>query len=181
METKEKLLRVLEILMDTDENSPVNATDVIKRLDSIYGIRGADRKGIYSDFALIEMCDFPLKEDLAKRKYYEHPFDDAELKVMMDAVLTSKCLTDEATKKLSKKIIALSSARGIKKLSHMIVPRSYNKSLDDKSKDYLNLILEATYLGKQVEFQYTEFDKNMKTVLTGKILMGLWLLSKKGG
>ncbi len=164
METKEKLLRVLKILQETDKNSPVNAADVVKKLETEYGIKRADRKGVYSDFALIEKCGFNLQEDRSKKKYIAHPFEESELKMMMDAVLVSKCLTSEETRIILDKISRLSSSRGRKKLASLFVPKGNNKSTEADSKEYLDRILEAAYLQKQVEFQYTEFDKDMNTV-----------------
>ncbi len=167
MDSKEKTLRVLKIMMDTDKDSPANAADVIKRLDNEYGVSGANRSGIYSDFALFERCGFPLREAENKSlgKYMEHDFSDAELKIMMDSVRSAKCLNSEDTAGVVKKLKDLSSARGRKKLSGMVIPREKNKTEDRDAEEYLELILEAAYQGKEIEFQYTMFDKKMNRVL----------------
>ena len=41
---KEKLIRVLQILEETDEKSPMNATQILKYLEEEYQIEQVDRR-----------------------------------------------------------------------------------------------------------------------------------------
>ena len=46
---KEKLIRVLQILEETDEKSPMNATQILKYLEEEYQIEQVDRRSVYRD------------------------------------------------------------------------------------------------------------------------------------
>ena len=46
-ERKEKLIRVLQIMQTTDEKTPLNATQIVKRLDTEYELEGVDVKDLH--------------------------------------------------------------------------------------------------------------------------------------
>lgn len=167
METKEKLLTVLKIMMGTDRDNPLNATEIIRKLENEYNIPSANRKGIYADLSLIEKVGFPLRESANKSegRYMEREFDDAEIKLMMDAIRNSKCLTLEESRIIIEKLKNLTGTYGRSRLAYLIQPKIGPKSEDAAAKDYIDLILEACYRRRQIAFQYTEFDINMNRVL----------------
>lgn len=167
METKEKLLRVIEILKTTDKDSPINAVQMAERLERDYGLGNVNRKSVYRDFDLLEACGYKLQDarHRADGKYLEHDFQDAELKILMDAVAQARCITEEDSRKLIRKLLTLTSNRGRSRFSHLITPTDEQKSVDNQAKDYIELMLEAVYQGKQIRFQYTEFDSDMHRVL----------------
>ena len=43
-ETKEKLIRVLQLMQTTDEKTPMNATKIVEKLSTEYELEGVDRK-----------------------------------------------------------------------------------------------------------------------------------------
>ena len=49
---KEKLIRVLQILEETDEKSPMNATQILKYLEEEYQIEQVDRRSVYRDIKI---------------------------------------------------------------------------------------------------------------------------------
>src|SRR5574344_606776 len=101
-ESKEKLLRVIEILNSTDEKSPITAPGIVKILWNKYGVK-ADRKSIYSDIDALEICGYKIKQCQDKKKGWymdKHYLDDWELKILIDAVKQAKCITSKDTKTL---------------------------------------------------------------------------------
>ena len=59
-ETKEKLIRVLQLMQTTDEKTPMNATQIVEKLSTEYELEGVDRRSIYRDIALLQDCDMTL-------------------------------------------------------------------------------------------------------------------------
>ena len=59
-ERKEKLIRVLQIMQTTDEKTPLNATQIVKRLDTEYELEGVERRSIYRDIALLQDCGYDI-------------------------------------------------------------------------------------------------------------------------
>lgn len=57
---KEKLIRVLQILEETDEKSPMNATQILKYLEEEYQIEQVDRRSVYRDIKMLQKRLFPL-------------------------------------------------------------------------------------------------------------------------
>ena len=93
---KEKLLRVLHLLQDTDEKNPLNASQIVERLETRYWICGVNRHSIYQDILVLEKCGYPIKRcDDHRQGWYiqNHLFEDWEISILLDAMMQSKCLT----------------------------------------------------------------------------------------
>ena len=96
---KQKLFRILEILMrETDEENGLTVNQIISRLDE-YGI-AAERKSIYSDFAVLEELGFSVVRLYGNPPTYtlaERIFELPELKLLVDAIQSSKFITKESS------------------------------------------------------------------------------------
>ena len=105
-----RLLRVFEYMQNTDEQHPLNITQIIAKLleDGVCD-REPDRKSIMRDLQTIEACGYKLEtcENHNDGKYlnYENkPFGCYQLKMLADAVASARFLTAEDAKKLVNKI-----------------------------------------------------------------------------
>ena len=59
-ERKEKLIRVLQIMQTTDEKTPLNATQIVKRLDTEYELEGVERKAYTEILLCFRIVDMTL-------------------------------------------------------------------------------------------------------------------------
>lgn len=66
-ETKEKLIRVLQLMQTTDEKTPMNATQIVEKLSTEYELEGVNRKSIYRDIALLQDCGYDIVQTEDKR------------------------------------------------------------------------------------------------------------------
>lgn len=165
-ESKLKLLKIIEILKDTDEHCTLTAPEICKKLEA-YGIT-TERKSVCRDINLLIDSGYKIKLCNDKRKGYymsKHEFDDWELKIMLDAVWQAKCITYENTKLLSEKLITQSSKRGQRRLKRIVTIVNKNKSKDSYAKEYIETLIEAMFLERKVSFQYTSRDKHMQRKL----------------
>ena len=130
--TKIKLLRILDILKETDEDHPCTAKQIIERL-SMDGLE-AERKSVLRDVAALQEYgyDIILHPD-NKRGWYmaSREFEDWELKILMDAAVSANFLTEENSRQLSDKIAGLASRSGQK-----ILGRQERRSDDKKRHRY---------------------------------------------
>ena len=97
-ERKEKIIRVLQILQTTDKNTPVNATQIVDKLENEYVIGKTDRRSIYRDVKMLQSCGYLIKQAKDKKQGWykdKHAFDDWESKVMMDALQQARCVSVE--------------------------------------------------------------------------------------
>ena len=173
-ERKEKLIRVLQIMESTDDKSPMNASQIVEKLDSEYTLGDIDRRSIYRDISMLQYCGYRIKQCKDKRKgwYMEkHAFDDWEIKIMMDAVQQAKCVSEKETIEIREKLLALTSNRGRSRFTHMMRPVKDCSEVDVEIGQYIEMMLEAMFLHKKIEFQYTEITNDMEKVLrrNGKV------------
>lgn len=155
---KQKLLKILDILKKTDEAHPVTANQIIKKL-RLWGI-DAERKSVLRDISVLTEYgyDIVLHHDNKLGFYLANPtFEDWELKVLADAVLSARFLTKSETEKLVQKIYSQSSAAGEKKLN-ALTPIPFEKSENRTVKISIDKIISAIYEKKKIVFQYEFTD-----------------------
>lgn len=166
-ERKEKLIRILQILQKTDSKSPMNATQIINKLQE-FEVGKVDRRAIYSDIAMLQSCGYPIIRCQASRKgwyYGHHIFEDWEIKIMMDAVTQTKFISSKNAKAFKEKMLSLVSERSRYKFAAIKDVMTDYDGEDENAGEYLALILEALYYRKKITFQYTELDSKLNIVL----------------
>ena len=132
---KLKQLYLMKILMEqTDEEHPMSVKDLIEQLQ-LYDI-SAERKTLYADIErLTEFGINVVSQKTNTVKYFvgDRPFELAELKLMVDAIQSSRFITPRKSAGLIKKIAALGSIHQAKQLNrHVFVdgqPKSINESV----------------------------------------------------
>lgn len=167
-ERKEKLIRVLQLLELTDKKTPMNATQIVDKLENEYQIGKVDRRSIYRDVRLLQSCGYAIEQSKDKKMgwYMEkHAFEDWEIKIMMDAVQQARCVSVDEAKELRERLLALTSKRGRSRFSHMMMPIAGNVDVDEKIGHYIETMLEAMFMHKKIEFQYTEVNDELQKVL----------------
>ena len=118
-----RTLRVLEIMKETDEEHPLTSSGILDKLENLYGIT-AERKAVGRDIEDLNYCGYSIVPhgDSKRGWYLEHPFEDWELKILMDAVQSAKFLDRADTDRLSEKLRSLASADSRRTLALMTVP-----------------------------------------------------------
>ena len=161
--SKIKLLRVLEIMRETDEDHPVPVNQIIKKL-KLYGIE-AERKSVMRDIYALRDCgyDIMLHSD-NKRGFFmaSREFEDWELKVLMDSAASSEFLTEKNRKTLIEKICSLASADSQKVLKSVTPLISARQAGDPVTKNNIDLILKAISKQSKIGFRYTYTGTDLK-------------------
>lgn len=163
---KLKLLYIIDILkQNTDENHPITTADLIEKL-AVYGV-SAERKSIYDD--INKLIDFGYDiERISTRNgggYYlvEREFELPELKLLVDAVQSSRFITQKKSRELIKKLEALVSKHDAVKLQRQVYVAGRVKT--DNESIYYNVdnIHRAIQENRQITFYY--YDWNIKKEL----------------
>jgi len=119
---KLKQLYLMKILMEqTDDDHPMSVKDLIHQLQ-LYGIT-AERKSLYTDIE--RLIAFGINVENQKSNtvgyYVDHrQFELAELKLMVDAVQSSRFIPVKKSAELIKKIAALGSVHHAKQLNRYV-------------------------------------------------------------
>jgi len=145
------------------KDHPVNTTELIRMLKQ-EGI-SADRKSIYSDVQAL--IDFGLDIVSLPGKnggYYiaaPKDFQMSELKLLIDAVLSSRYLTEKKSRELIKKLCDLCGTDTEAELvSRNLLVSGRVKSMNESIYYNIDVIQEAISKNVQISFRY--FDWNMK-------------------
>ncbi len=156
---KLRMLYIMKILLDkTDEAHPLSAADIDRRLDG-YGM-SADRKTIYSDIETLR--EFGLDIIQAKGTnggYYvaEREFELAELKLLVDAVQSSKFISQKKSERLIKKLEALAGEHDARRLQRNVFIYSRPKSGNERIYHNIDQIHTAILENRQIQYQYVEW------------------------
>ena len=163
---KQKLIRVLEILMrSTDSENGITVSDIISAL-SEYGI-SAERKSIYDDFLTLGEIGFEVEKLPTRPATYtlaERVFELAELKLLTDAVQSSKFITAERSRELIAKL-KIFAGRGASALSRQVYVEGRAKTMNKSSIYSIDLIHTALNENRKISFQYFDYSSEKKRVL----------------
>ncbi|NMD38296.1 MAG: transcriptional regulator [Christensenellaceae bacterium] len=163
---KMKLLYIMKIFLEnTDEDSPISLAQIIEKL-SFYNIK-AERKSIYSDIALLKA--FGIDIEMHKSKgvgYYvaSRDFEIPELKLLLDAVQSSRFITVKKSRILSKKLLNLVSKNQAKSLKRQSFISDQPKTLNETIYYSVDRLNTAINQGKKVMFKYFDYNPQKQRV-----------------
>lgn len=163
---KLKILLLKEYLeQNTDPDHPTTIHDLIAYLES-RGI-SAERKSIYRDIELLieSGCDIVVSKG-KNAGYFLNAgtFDIAELKLLADAVLSSKFLTARKSSELLKKLGTLTSRYRAQELRRDLVVSGRVKSMNESVIYNVDELHEAIRNDRQIRFRYFEWDREKTRV-----------------
>lgn len=162
---KIKILRVMDILLrETDEDHPLNATQISKKLEE-YNIF-AERKSIYADIDILREYGLDIEKTASARGGYyiaSRDFEKYDLKILVDSISASRFIDQKDIKKLVNNLSKLTNKYEAKELNReLVIP---NRHLDNKGTMYaIDAIYNAISAGTKVGFVYTEWDASKKKV-----------------
>ena len=163
---KLKQLYLMKILLEqTDEEHPLSSKELIDQL-RLYGI-ATERKSLYADIERLQ--DYGV--DIVTRKtntvgYFvaSRDFELAELKLLVDAVQSSRFITPKKSAELIRKLSALASVHQSKQLNRQVFVDGQPKSMNESVYYSVDAIHAAISEGKKIRFKYFDYDANKRRV-----------------
>lgn len=163
---KLKLLYLLKLFSEeTDEQHMVTMSEIIEYLDA-NGI-SAERKSIYSDIVALGLMGYEIinrREAPAGYFLASRDFELAELKLLVDAVQSSKFITEKKSMQLIKKIEKLTSKHEGRKLQVQVYVANRVKTDNESILYNIDYIHEAIADSRKIEFCYGEWTVGRKLV-----------------
>ena len=163
------LLRILHILEKySDEAHPLTQDDIVNHLEKNYGIE-LERKAVARQLSLLkEAYDYPdspivIESDRRKGTYIkERGFEDAELRMLIDGVLSSKYITAGHSRRLIEKLCGLSNKYFRSHVKNIYSVNEWEKT--DNVALFLNIELvdEAIERKRQIRFAYNKYGADKK-------------------
>lgn len=170
---KLKLLYIIKLLTEnTDENHPASTADIIAYLDA-NGIH-SERKSIYDDIA--KLCDFGYDIIQVHSRqgggYYMagRDFELAELKLLVDAVQSSRFITTRKSRSLIKKLEQLAGKHDAGKLQRQVYVAGRIKTENESIYYSIDSIHRAIQENKQISFQYMDWSLKKELMPRDQVL-----------
>ena len=165
---KLKLMYLIKLFEErTDVSHGLSMTDIIDAL-SEEGIT-AERKSIYADISALNEFGFDIVKDKEGKacvyKLVERDFEIAELKLLVDAVQSSKFITESKSNKLIKKIEGLASNNEAKSLHRQVYVANRIKTTNESVYYNVDDIQKAISENHKVSFQYFQWNPNKEKEL----------------
>ena len=161
---KLKILYILDYLeRNSHENHYVNAAELIRMLQN-HGI-SCDRKTVYSDVAALQDYGVDIVSEPGKNGGYyiaSRNFEPHELKLLIDAVQSSRFLTEKKSQELIQKLCAECNEQDAKLLTRTVLVSGRVKSMNDSIYNNVDYIQEAIAQNKQIRFRYFDWDIGAK-------------------
>lgn len=159
---KAKLLYLIKIFEEkTDEEHPVTINELIAELEK-YGIR-AERKSLYSDIEILQNFGLDIVAQRSKTYGYylaSRMFELAELKLLVDAVQSSKFITHKKSSELIKKIERLSSVHDAELLQRQVYVANRIKNANESIYYNVDRIHNAIGANSKISFKYFDWTMN---------------------
>ncbi len=165
---KLKLLAVLEHLKKySDEENTVSVAEIIEALEK-EGI-SAERKSIYTDIETLIDWGYDIVSVREGRRtgYFlaSREFETAELKLLVDAVQSSKFLSVKKSLELIKKLESLTSQSTAKTLRREMFVSGRVKTMNESVYYNIDAIHNAIFKNKKIGFLYFNYNRDKEKVL----------------
>lgn len=162
------LLRILQIFKNySDYNHPLKQEDIANHLEKDYGIV-IERKAISRNISLLKEAGVEIESSRQGSYLDERDFEDSELRMLIDGVLSSKYITAKHSKDLIEKLCGLSNKYFRSHVKNIYSVNDWSKT-DNQALFYnIELIDDAIERGLQLKFDYNKYgiDKKLHRTTT---------------
>jgi predicted DNA-binding transcriptional regulator YafY len=155
-----KLLYICDIIKDTDENSPLSANDIIKKLAAKDVV--AERKSIYSDIECLKQYGLDIERNNGGYYLASRDFETPELKLLVDAVQCSRFITQKKSISLIKKIESLCSKNQAQSLHRQVYVFNRIKTMNESIYYNVDDIHSAIEENRKITFKYFDYGVDKK-------------------
>ena len=163
---KMKLLYLMRIMLtQTDEKHTLTVNEMISKLADM-GV-SVERKTVYDDIEALKLFGLDIVKEKSKTYGYYiggRDFELPELKLLADAVQSSKFITERKSLELIKKLESLVSVYDAGKLQRQVYIQNRVKSMNESIYYSVDALHEAIAEGRKISFKYFDYDTQKKRV-----------------
>ena len=168
---KLKIIYILEYLeQNSHQDHPVRASTLIEMLENRYGIT-CERKTIYSDIAALQQFGVDIVSVPGKNGGYyiaSRNFELPELKLLIDAVQSSRFLTERKSRELIEKLCKQCSVHDAKLVRRDVVVSGRVKSMNESIYYNVDAIQGAIAENRAITFRYFDWGLDGRRVYRNK-------------
>jgi len=158
---KLKILYILDYLeKNSSESRPIKAGELITMLDRQHNI-SCDRKTVYSDIAALQDYGMDIISIPGRNGGYylaSRNFELPELKLLIDAVQSSRYLTEKKSRELIEKLCNQCNEQDARLMKRTVLVSGRVKSMNETIYYNVDAIQEAITQNRQIVFRYFDWD-----------------------
>lgn len=163
---KLRTLYIMDLLLEkSDEEHRVAIKEMLEMLES-NGIN-ADRKTLYDDIETLKIWGMDIlysKEKPAGYYVASRKFELPELKLLVDAVQSSKFITVKKSRDLIKKLESMASAEEAKQLQRQVYIANRTKTVNESIYYNVDKIHDAIQGNKKISFTYYKWNTDKELI-----------------
>ena len=179
---KLKLYYLSRIMLEkTDDEHMITMPEIQESLRA-YGVT-ADRKSLYDDMEALRVLGIDVIGEKVGKSFYYHvgkkQFDIAELKLLVDAIQSSKFITEKKSNDLIKKLTGMASDYEASQLKRQVVVQGRVKTMNESIYYIVDDLHKAIADNKQISFSYMRWnlEKKMEPRKEGQYVVSPWALT----
>ena len=154
------------MLKKTDDEHMIDMSEIKTALEA-YGVT-ADRKSLNDDLEALRILGVDVIGEKVGRNYYYHVggkhFEIAELKLLVDAIQSSRFITEKKSKELIKKLTDMASHYEAAQLKRQVVVQGRVKTMNESIYYYVDDVHRAIAENKKIRFEYMKWNEQKKMV-----------------
>lgn len=156
------LLRILDILKEeSDINHPLKQEDIVQKLSDVYGI-DIERKAVGRNISLLREAGYEIENTRRGCFLAEREFEDPELRLLIDGVLSSRHINAKHSEDLIDKLCRQSNRYFRSHVKNIRSVKDWNKS-DNTALFYnIEIVDAAIERGKTITFNYNKYGEDKK-------------------
>ncbi len=160
-----KTLFIEQILSEhTDEEHKLTAEEICRILEQDYDGITAERKAVYRYVDALRDADIDVCHDADGYFIASRTFELPELKLLVDAVQSSKFITEKKSAELIKKLGSLSSVHQAKSLRRQVLVSGRIKSMNESIYRSIDGIHTALIENRRITFMYFDWNEKKEKV-----------------
>ena len=157
---KLKILYILDYLQkNSHQDHPVRTSELLSMLEEHDIV--CDRKTVYSDIAALQDYGVDILSVPGKNGGYyiaSRNFELPELKLLIDAVQSSRFLTEKKSRELIEKLCSQCSVHDARLMRRDVLVSGRVKSMNESIYFNVDAVQEAIAQNKQITFRYFDWD-----------------------
>jgi len=162
---KLKIFHILDYLeRNSNAGHPVRASELIEMLEKRHNIL-CERKSVYSDIAALQEYGVDIVSIPGKKGGYyiaSRNFELPELKLLIDAVQSSRFLTEKKSRELIEKLCNQCNEHDARLMRRDVLVSGRVKSMNETIYYNVDAIQDAISQNLQISFRYFDWDLNGK-------------------
>ncbi len=156
------LLRILQIFKQySDCDHPLKQEEIAERLEKDYGIV-LERKAISRNISLLKEAGYELESTHIGSYLIHHDFENSELHMLIDGILSSKHITAKHSRDLIDRICNLSNQYFKSSVKHIHTVNEWSKTDNQELFLSIELIDEAIESKRQIGYCYNKYEIDKK-------------------